>query len=505
MCVIVTPFGKFRYKRLPMGVSQAPNLCQEIMESILQDIPEVEVFLDDIGIFTNDYVTHMRVIREVLTRLQRKGFTVNPLKCEWAVQETDWLGYWLTPTGLKPWSKKIQAIQQLEPPKNIKQLRSFIGAVNYYRDMWPRRAHLLATLTSLTGKGKFQWLPEHQKAFDRMKALLSVDCMLRYPNHNKPFHIYTDASDYQMGAVIIQEHELVAYFSRKLTSAQRNYTTIEKELLSVVEVLKEFRTMLYGTDLTIHMDHKNLTHSTLNTQRVLRWRLFVEEYGPRFEYVKGSNNNLADFVSRLPIAKGRSTPGPYGTAHVHANINDDKNESMFVEDGKGIRRSNLLSDNFYSTALEDNMLCDCYSTEVKLESYLNNELEDGMNPINYEHLENEQRGQPALWQLPELDPRRYSRQRFGPSELVCYRPAGAHNFQIMLADAILNRTIKWYHLTLQHVGMEKLYGTMSKHFYHPRLREQTTEIVQTCEQCQKFKARGMGYGHMAAREAAIAP
>ena len=138
LCVIVMLFGKFRYKRLPMGVLQAaPDLCQEIIESIFRDMADVEVFLDDVGIFTNCYVSHMRVIKEVLHPLQQNGFIVNPLKCEWAVQETYWLEYWLTPQGLKPRSKRFR--QQLEPPKNIKQLRSFIGAVNYYRDVWPRQ------------------------------------------------------------------------------------------------------------------------------------------------------------------------------------------------------------------------------------------------------------------------------------------------------------------------------------------------------------------------------
>ncbi len=134
------------------GVSQAPDLCQEIMESIFNNIPDVEVFLADIGIFSQDYLSHMQTLATVLTRLQSNGFTINPLIREWAVKETDWLGYWLTPTGLRPWSKKIQAIQRLQLPTNIKQLCSFIGAMNYYCNMWPRRAHLLSDLTTLTGK-----------------------------------------------------------------------------------------------------------------------------------------------------------------------------------------------------------------------------------------------------------------------------------------------------------------------------------------------------------------
>ena len=159
----------------------------------------------------------MDLLDIILCKLQENGLTVNPLKFEWAVRETNWLGYWLTPHGLKPWKKKIDAILRMDQPRTSTALRAFIGCVNYYRDMWPSQSHTFNTLTDLSGMKKrapISWTLEMDDAFKKMKRLMAADALAAYPDHNQRFDIFTDASDYQLGACIIQNGRPVAYFTK---------------------------------------------------------------------------------------------------------------------------------------------------------------------------------------------------------------------------------------------------------------------------------------------------
>ena len=466
LCTIATPFGLFRYRRLPMGVSAAPDIAQEIMERVLGHLEDLEIYLDDLAAFSDSWESHLVLLEKLLTILQEKGFAVNPLKCEWGIKETDFLGHWLTPEGVKPWRKKIDAILRMRAPTNVKELRSFLGMVTYYRDMWPRRSHILAPLTSLIKTKVFVWGPDQQRAFDEMRALMASDAMLVFPDHNVPFDIETDASDYQLGAVIKQRGRPVAYYTRKLSAAQKNYTTIEKELLSVVETLRTFRSMLLGAEITVFTDHKNLTHklSSFTTQRVMRWRLLLEEYGPTFKYKKGSENCIADALSRVPTLDDNVTPAMPETRCVKV----------------------------------DDLWTECLWAMPKFD-------EQNRHPFRFETIEYYQQHSANVRDLHTQAPDIFSLIPFGKASLVC-KTKEANERLIVLPDAMLPRLVKWYHeMTIHSEGMDRLELTIKRHFWHPDLRREIRSQLSTCSTCARMKKDAPRHGQLAPRQVPCAP
>jgi hypothetical protein len=241
LCTIVLPWGKYEYQRLPMGLCNSPDIFQEKMSTLMQDLEYVRAYIDDLLIITHgSFEEHIDKLKVVLGRLREAGLKVNAKKSFFAREELEYLGYWITRKGIKPTLSKVKAIGAIEAPQTKKQLRRFIGMVNYYRDMWGKRSEILAPLAALTSKtAKWKWEAEHQKAFDDMKAMISKEALLAYPDFAEEFVIHTDASHTQLGAVISQRGKPIAFYSRKLKPEQTRYTTTEQELLSIVETLKK--------------------------------------------------------------------------------------------------------------------------------------------------------------------------------------------------------------------------------------------------------------------------
>jgi hypothetical protein len=274
-CTIVAQWGCLSYLRLPMGVSSSADIFQERMTELMRGLEFVRCCIDDLLIASKGaYFDHLFKLDEVLRRVRQAGLKLNAKKSFFAKSELEYLGHWVTRKGIQPMPKKVDAMMQLQEPKTREQLRGFIGMINYCRDMWKQRSHVLAPLTSLTSANvPWKWGEEQSKAFAEAKKILSKEAPLAYPAFDKPFTIHTDASHRQLGAVILQDNHPIAFHSRKLNDAQTRHTTTERELLSVVETLKEFRMTLLGHNIVTWTDHKNLIHNDLKSERVSRWRL----------------------------------------------------------------------------------------------------------------------------------------------------------------------------------------------------------------------------------------
>ena len=215
-----------------MGLSNSPDIFQERMMDIMRDLEHVRAYIDDLlCISCESFEDHLNKLEEIFKRLQEAGLKVNANKSFFARPELEYLGYWITRRGIQPIAKKVDAIQKIAEPRNKKELRRFIGLVNYYRDMWVRRSHLLAPLARLTSKTvKWKWGEIERKAFNDMKRVIGAGTILAYPDFNEEFVIHTDASHTQLGAVISQKGKPIAFYSRKLKPEQTRYTTTEREL-----------------------------------------------------------------------------------------------------------------------------------------------------------------------------------------------------------------------------------------------------------------------------------
>lgn len=307
-------YGHFEYLVMPFGLKNAPAVFQHFINDILEDVLGKFAFcyIDDIIIFSPDLDTHFVHLSEVLNRLRKAHLFAKLEKCEFCVPFLDFLGHRISSDGILMDPKKVSSILEWPIPANVKQLQSFLGLANYYRRFIPGFAAITHPLNSLLKKHiKFSWTSKTQDAFEEIKYKFSSAPVLAYPNRDLPFLVETDSSNFAIGAILSQNSlkdnkiHPVAFFSRSLTSAEKNYPIYDKELLAIVESLEHWRHLLKGTSIpfTIFSDHRNLLYQKKPekmSQRLVRWALFLSEFNFKIVYRAGSANGKADALSRRP-------------------------------------------------------------------------------------------------------------------------------------------------------------------------------------------------------------
>lgn len=303
-------YGHFEYVRMPFGLKNAPSTFQRVMDNVLRELQGTIclVYMDDIIIYSTSLNEHISNLRKVFSRLRTANLKVQLDKSEFLHKEIAFLGHLITTEGVKPNPEKISAIQNYPIPKTVKQIKGFLGLLGYYRKFILDFAKITKPMTKCLRKGAvIQLTPEYLECFETCKNLLTSDPILAYPDFEKPFVLTTDASDFAIGAVLSQgpigQDKPICYASRTLTVTEEGYSTIEKETLAIIWATKYFRPYLFGRKFKIVTDHQPLTWlmSLKENNKLVRWRLRLEEFDFEVVHKPGRFNCNADALSRIKI------------------------------------------------------------------------------------------------------------------------------------------------------------------------------------------------------------
>ena len=440
---IVSLEGFFECLVLPMGVKPATDIFQSRMVATFSHMDESRKpnpYLDDILHTKGEsFDEHLNILDEILGVLEDSGFQVNADKSALIALGLEFLGFWLSRDGYRPLQKRVEAILKIKPPTTVKETRMFLGVINFIKNHIPGRAGILEPITRLTKKEeKFVWGQEQSKAFDLIKSKVAEKIMLTYPDLNKPFDIYPDASsEYAMGALLCQEGKTISTFSKKFNDAQLKYDVTSQELLAVVEGCRHFRNIIFGGDITIHSDHKNLCHDSQTmhrNSRVHRQRIELDnEYHAKFQHISGIENTGGDGLSRLPMY-------------------DEVQESTRQE---------------------------IYSID-----YLDRDENEVDYPLDIQLIKEAQDRDPTLQaMIKEGHPDIGLEER---DEVKIY----TIKKKIYIPPDLQDRIISWVHINMNHCGVTRTINSLKAIFHIKGLQGKVESYIQSCEECQRYKTTG---------------
>lgn len=456
-----TKYGHYEYTVMPFGLTNAPASFQRYINEVLGELLDTFViaYLDDILIFSENKTQHEDHVKRVLRKLQQAQLRAKLSKCEFHVQETDFLGHWISTEGIQTDKNKVQAIRDWPTPTNVKELQQFTGLINYYRRFIDGYAKTMTPLFELLKKSEdFTWETRQQEAFEEVKKRITDAPILVQHDPRKETTIETDASDYAIGMRMTQQGDdgktrPVAFHSRKLVQAELNYDIHDKEMLAIVTAFKVWRVYLEGAQQTIIVktDHKNLTYFTTTkelTRRQARWAETLSQYDFRIIHCKGNENGQADALSRRPDYEIK---------------------------GKSIEPAILRREKDGSIAYNRQQL----AATIELET---NEIE--------QKIAEETKNEPLMEKYAETVKEKVNRGANGTIYI--------HGL-LYVPEKLREDIIRQHHddPTRGHPGIDKTMEQILRNYYFPNMRRRIMRYIQNCDTCIRNKpARHLPYGQM---------
>ena len=319
--------AKFEFKVCPFGLAQAPAYFQRLENEVLRGLPFAFGYWC-ILVFSPDMETHLKHVRQLFDRLREADLKLKESKCNFLKAHVQYLGHLMSGKGIEPVPQELASIENMPSPTTPKEVKQFLGLIGYYRKFIPKFFDVARSLTNLTKKDiSFEWTPECQLTFQLLKDLLMAEPILKYPDPNKPYVLYTDGSKYAWSYVLIQEYEYeiegkdkkvyhpITYASGLFKGSQINCATLTKEAYAIYRSVRKLTYYLEDANALLRCDHlplkKLLEKNTLNSKGN-NWAVEISPFRIDFEYIKGIKNTLADTMSRLikitPDAKLEEEP-----------------------------------------------------------------------------------------------------------------------------------------------------------------------------------------------------
>ena len=309
--VINTHKGLFRYRRLPFGIASAPAIFQRVMESLLQNIPGVIVYIDHVLTKGKNDEEHLKSLEMVLKRIEDAGMLLKKEKCVFMAKSVSYLGHIIDSQGLHPTQDKVDVIQEAPSPNNLTQLKAYLGLLTYYGRFLPNISkHLFSLYRLLRKNTRWIWSKEEELAFQESKKLLTSSNLLVHFDPSLPLILSCDASMYRIGAVLAHHmsdgsEKPIGYVSRTLTQAEKHYSQLEKEGLACIFAVKKFHSYLFGHKFLMYTDNLSLK-SLFNEKkpvpvqaagRIQRWALALANYEYTMAFRPTHKHSNADALS----------------------------------------------------------------------------------------------------------------------------------------------------------------------------------------------------------------